>query len=176
MKIIKFLLILILSVLALGLIAGLFIKKDFHYEKSIEINAPKSVVWGYISNFQNHEKWSQWKKIDPNMKTIITGEDGKTGSRMEWSSDNSKVGSGSQTITNIIEGERVDINLDFGDRGQPTAFYNLSGDSLKSKATWGMDMHMDYPFNVMGVFFSGMMDDMLVTGLDMLKDAAEKRK
>lgn len=176
MKVVKIILLILLSVIVVGLIAGLFIKKDFHYEKSIEINAPKDVVWSYMVNFKNHEKWSQWKEIDSNMVTNYVGEMGEVGSKMEWTSEHWQVGEGSQTISNILPMERIDIQLDFKDRGKPTAFYTISGDSLKSKVTWGMDFHSGYPMNVMSLLMEGSMNGMLDKGLGMLKSASEERK
>ena len=176
MKVLKFLLYAVLAIIIVVLIAGIFIRKDFHYEKTKEINASKDVVWNYVVNYSQHEKWSQWKQKDPKMKTEISGTDGAVGSKMTWSSDDSEVGSGSQTITNIIPGERIDVQLDFNDRGKPTSFYKFSGDSTKCSVTWGLDMHMGYPMNVMGAMMGGMMDKMFDKGLGMLKDAAENKK
>jgi uncharacterized membrane protein len=176
MKVLKYILFGVLGIVVLAAIAALFMKKDFHFEKSAEINAPKDVVWEYVSKFSKHETWSQWKKMDPKMKVELSGVDGTVGSKMSWTSDHSQVGNGSQTISNIIPGERVDVQLDFGDNGKPTSFYTFSGDSTNCKVTWGMDMHMNYPFNIMGPMMDGWMDEMFVTGLNMLKDASEQRK
>lgn len=176
MKILKFIGMLLLLVIVIVLVAGAFMKKDFHFEKTIAINAPKDKVWDNVVMFKNHEKWSQWKEMDPNMKTTITGTDGSVGAKMSWESDNKNVGKGSQTITAVTPGQRVDTELDFDGRGKATAFMIVNGDSASSKATWGMDMHAPYPMNaIMGVMMSGhSMDAMLDKGLGMLKTTSEK--
>jgi uncharacterized protein YndB with AHSA1/START domain len=176
MKILKIIGMLLLLVIVLVLIAGAFMKKDFHFERSTTINASKDKVWDNVVMFKNHEKWSQWKEMDPNMKTTITGTDGSVGAKMSWQSDNKNVGKGSQTITAITPGERVDTELDFDGRGKATAFMKVSGDSTSTKAVWGMDMHASYPMNaIMGMMMSeDQMNTMLDKGLAMLKTASEK--
>lgn len=176
MKILKYIGIALLSIIVLALIAAAFVKKDFHFEKSTEINAPKDVVWQNVVMFSNHEKWSQWKEMDPNMKTEITGTDGTVGAKMSWSSTHKDVGTGSQTITNIIPGERVDSELDFGGQGKANTFMAVSGDSTKCKATWSLDMHADYPFNlIVSMVAESGMNSMFDKGLAMLKTASEKK-
>jgi uncharacterized protein YndB with AHSA1/START domain len=177
MKILK-ILGLIVGLAVIGfLIAGLFMKKDFHFERSMEIHAPNDVVWNNVLMFQNHEKWSQWKAKDPNMKVEISGTDGTVGAKMSWKSDVKGVGNGSQTITAVEPGRRVDTELDFDGQGKANAYMLVEGDSTACKATWGMDMHQGYPMNaVVALFMSEkVMNDMFDTGLNMLKASSEKK-
>src|SRR5262245_26202910 len=111
MKILKFIGLFLLLVIGIVLIAGAFMKKDFHFEKSATINAPKEVVWNNVAMLKNHEKWSQWKELDPNMTNVITGTDGQVGAKATWKSDHKMVGSGSQTITAVVPGEKVETEL-----------------------------------------------------------------
>ena len=175
MKIIKFLGLALLAVIVTGLIAAAFIKKDFHFEKSIEIGASKDAVWQNVVLFANHDKWSQWKKLDPQMKVAITGNDGEVGAKMSWTSDHKDVGNGTQTITKIIPGQRVDTEVDFDGKGKANSYMIVSGDSTKSNAVWALDMHMGYPFNLFGALFAEKgMNDMFDKGLGMLKTCSEQ--
>jgi hypothetical protein len=175
MKILKFIGMVLLLVVAIVLIAGAVMKKDFHFERSTTIAAPKDKVWDNVVMFRNHEKWSQWKEIDPNMKTEITGTDGTVGAKMSWTSTNDSVGNGSQTITKVSDG-RVDTDLEFEGRGGSKGFFTVTGDSTTSKVVWGMDMHINYPMNAIMPFFmtEKMMNSMFDKGLGMLKDVSEK--
>ncbi len=177
MKILKFIGMLLLLVVVIILIAGAVMKKDFHYERSTTINAPKDRVWDNIIMFKNHEKWSQWKEMDPNMQTEITGTDGTVGAKVTWKSDHKNVGNGSQTIRAIKPGERVDYDMDFGNNGKPTSYFIVEGDSTSSKVAWGMDAHVGFPFNAIAGIFMGekMMNDMFDKGLMMLKTESEKK-
>ncbi len=175
MKIIKILGLVLLIVVVMGLVSAAFIKKDFHFEKSIDINASRESVWQNVVLFENHEKWSQWKKIDPAMKVVISGTDGEVGAKMSWTSNHDDVGNGSQTITAVMPGQRVDSELDFDGKGKAKTYMAIDGDSTKSKATWALDMHLDYPFNLFGAMFAEKgMNDMFDKGLGMLKETCEK--
>ncbi len=178
MKILKIIGILILLVVATILIAGAFMKKEFHFERSIDIKASKDVVWNNMVSFKNHGKWSQWKEMDPNMEVTFAGNDSEVGSKMSWKSANKNVGNGSQTITAIDPGKRVDSELDFDGRGKANAYLAVSGDSTSCKAVWGMDMKASYPMNaIMGMFVSEKtMNEMFDKGLGMLKTASETGK
>jgi len=68
MKILKYIGIVLLVLIAIPLIIALFVSKDFNYEKSISINAPVDSVWMYTSSLGGLDKWSPWNDLDPNMK------------------------------------------------------------------------------------------------------------
>lgn len=174
MKILKILGLIILTVIVIFLVSGLFIKKDFEYEMSKEMAISKDKVWENVVYFKNHEKWSQWKKMDPNMKVEITGTDGTPGAKMSWTSTHKDVGNGSQTIVSVSGTERVDSKLDFGGKGEANTYMSVMGDSTKCKVTWSLKMTAPYPFNTF-MFMMGdkPMNDMFKTGLDMLETASK---
>ncbi|MBP6663809.1 MAG: polyketide cyclase, partial [Chitinophagales bacterium] len=58
----------IVGIIALLLIAALFVDKDFSAQRSIVINKPKSEVFAYLKSLKNQDNWSVWGKRDPNMK------------------------------------------------------------------------------------------------------------
>lgn len=93
MKILKILLYTLLGLGALWAILGLFAKKDYHIERSIEIDAPMELVYEHVRYFKNFESWSPWAKLDPAMKTSITGDDGTIGATYKWAG-NDDVGIG----------------------------------------------------------------------------------
>ncbi len=178
MRILKIIGLIVLGLVALLLIAGAFMKKDFHFERGIEISAPSNVVWDNVAYFKNHEKWSQWKELDPAMNVTISGTDGEKGAKMSWTSKHKEVGNGSQTITAIDPGKRIDTELDFEGQGKANAYYTFSGDSSKCNVIWALDMKASYPMNaIMGLFMSEkVMNDMFDKGLSMLKTASESGK
>lgn len=176
MKIIKFLGLLLLLIVAGVLIAGAFMKKDFHFERSMEMQAPKDRVWDYVVHFKQHEQWSQWRELDPAMETSISGTDGNVGAKMSWKSTHKEVGNGSQTITAIDPGKRVDTELEFEGQGNAKSYYLIEGDSSSCKVTWALDMQAPYPMNALlpMMMSEKVMNDMFDKGLGMLKKAVEK--
>ncbi|WP_152267554.1 SRPBCC family protein [Agriterribacter humi] len=61
--------------------------KDYHFERSITINAPKEKVWEQVNNFTNRNKWSSWAEYDLNMQHTIEGTDGTVGVVHKWKYD-----------------------------------------------------------------------------------------
>ena len=68
MKVLKGILIALVILIAIPLIAAIFVSKDLNYEKSIEIEAPIDHVWEQVNSLQDMDKWSPWNEYDPNMK------------------------------------------------------------------------------------------------------------
>lgn len=108
MNIIKKILIVVAIIIAIPLIAALFIDKDYAIERSITINKPKQDVFDYIRYIKNQDNYSKWNMLDPAMKKTYTGTDGTVGFISAWESTHKNVGVGEQEILKITEGERIE--------------------------------------------------------------------
>jgi hypothetical protein len=107
-KIIGFIVLLVIVFVA---VAGIFIKKDYHLERSIVINAPKEKVWGNVNTLANINKWNPWLKQDPATKGTYEGEDGRVGATYTW--DSEKIGKGSQTLTKLDAPGHTESHMHF---------------------------------------------------------------
>ncbi|RYU95859.1 SRPBCC family protein [Emticicia agri] len=179
MKILKTILFVILGIVAVCLIAALFIKKDYAVEKEVIINQPKAVVFDYIKMLKNQDNFSVWAKMDPAMKKEYKGTDGTVGFVSAWDSEDGNVGKGEQEIKNIVDGERVDYNLHFikpFDSSSDAYMVTESVDSTHTKVKWGFVGRMAYPTNLMLAFMD--MNEAVgkdfATGLTNLKGLLEK--
>src|SRR5690606_10439960 len=112
MKILKRILIGILAFVALILILALFAPRDFKASSEIVINKPKSEVFEYIKYIRNQDNYGKWQLMDTGMTKTYEGEDATVGFVYHW--DSEVVGKGSQKITKIIDGERMETELNFG--------------------------------------------------------------
>lgn len=175
-KFLKILGILIGLVVIFVLVAGLLIPKEYHFERSVTINAPKDVIWKNISTFANFQKWDPWLIYDPNMKRTITGTDGTPGAVYSWKG-NSDVGSGSQTYKALQPMDRIDVALHFLEPFESKAdvFYLLKEEGTGVKVVWGFDTKFPYPMNTMKLFMNmdEHMDKDFSTGLANLKKLCE---
>lgn len=175
-KVLKIVGLIVLAIIAFILIAGLFVKKDFHLEKNITINAPQEKVWNNINTLGAMQKWSPWLEADPNVQTSIEGQDGEVNAIYKWKG-NKEVGSGTQTITKIEKPNRIDTHLHFIEPfdGEADAFITLTSEGNATKATWGFDSKYTYPMNCMLLFID--MDEMMGKefnkGLSKLKALCE---
>ena len=180
MKILKYLLIGLLSLIVLALIAGLFMKTEYAIERQITINKPKVEVFEYVKLLKNQDNFSVWAMRDPKMKKEFRGEDGTVGCVSAWDSDVKEVGKGEQEIKKVTEGERVDFELRFKKPFEATDnayFAFTSVDSTQTNVKWGFNGKMKYPMNLMLLCIN--MDEMLGkdldTGLINLKAVLEKK-
>ncbi len=179
MKILKRILLVLLTIAALMLIIALFVKKDYALEREVTINAPKEMVFDYLRYLKNQDNFSVWSEMDPNMRKTFSGTDGTAGFVSAWDSDDKNVGSGEQEIMLITEGERIDYELRFFEPFEATDQAYLTTEALNSNQTlvkWGFSGKFDYPMNIFLLVMN--MEDMLgadfENGLIKLKEIMEK--
>ncbi len=150
MKVLKyiggFILILIIAILLLGLV----MKKEYSVVRSIEIDAPKQVVWKNIYSFKAQDKWSPWRELDPNQKTEYIGEDGEVGSGTKWEGDPETVGTGSQELLATQKFERVESKLRFIIPWEAENDVFIAQEPIANgiKVSWGFKGEIGYPMNV----------------------------
>lgn len=178
MRILKRILLFLALLIGAALITALFVNKDMNVEKEIVINKPKQQVFDYVKLIKNQNYYSVWSKMDPNMKQTFTGIDGTVGFVSAWDG-NKDVGKGTQTITKITEGERIETDLLFIEpwESKAAAFMTTSvvNDST-TKVNWGIKSKMPYPMNLMRLFMDmeKMLGDDYEKGLANLKKELEK--
>jgi hypothetical protein len=162
MKALKYILIVLVSIVALIMVVALFVPKEMMYEKSISINAPIDIVWENVNSLADMDAWSPWNEKDPNMKKTNSGVDGTVGAIQSWESDVEGVGTGSQTIAKINPPYYIETELKFYDPYESEAVGYVKLEEIANNeisATWGFKSEMPYPFNIMSLFMN--MDDMM---------------
>lgn len=171
MKILKRILIGLAAFIVLLLIIALFVPRTFKAGSEIVINRPKQEVFEYIRYVKNQDHFGKWQLMDPDMKKSYEGEDGTVGFVYKW--DSKVLDKGSQKITRIVEGKRVETELDFG-FGDPAQSYFTTEEvgASKTKVTWGITGKSPYPFNLVQLCFN--MDKDFEEGLSNLKKELEK--
>ncbi|TNE65029.1 MAG: hypothetical protein EP344_03280 [Bacteroidetes bacterium] len=175
MKILKILLYIVVSLAVLWAVLGLFAKKEYHVERSLEIDAPRDLIYDHVRHFANFETWSPWAHLDPAMKTTIEGTDGAVGATYSWAG-NDDVGSGEQSIT-ALSPDRMDIEVHFKgwmESSFPT-YMVLEPVGDKTKVTWSADMHIGFPWNALAMFtdMNAAIGKDYALGLERLKAVCE---
>ncbi|UFH45631.1 SRPBCC family protein [Flavobacterium galactosidilyticum] len=168
----------LLGIIALLLIAALFMPKEYAVEREVTINKPVDSVFKYVKYLKNQNEFSVWANIDPNMKSTFTGTDGAVGAISAWESKVKEVGIGEQEITKINEGKRLDFEIRFKEPMNDTAMGFMSTEMVsenQTKVKWGINGIIPYPINLMLPFMK--MDQMigndLQKGLENLKAKME---
>lgn len=177
MKILKRILIVIAIIIAIPLIAAIFIKKDYTVVRAVTINRPKEQVFDYIRYLKNQNEFSVWSKMDPNMKQEFRGTDGTVGAVSAWDSQESGVGKGEQEIVGIRDGQRIDYQLRFIKPFESTspAYMETEGQGNQTTVRWSFSGNMTYPFNFMNLFMESMIGNDLEKGLSNLKNIMENQ-
>ena len=67
------------GIVALLLVIGFFVKKDYAVGVDVVVNKSKTAVFDYLRLLKNQNKFSVWASMDPNMKTEFRGTDGTEG-------------------------------------------------------------------------------------------------
>ncbi|WP_207434351.1 SRPBCC family protein [Sabulibacter ruber] len=176
MKILKRVMLGAGGLLALLLVAALFVKKEYTVQREIIINKPKAEVFSYIRHLKNQDHYSKWVMTDPNMKKAFRGTDGEVGFVYAWNG-NDQAGQGEQEITTIIEGEWLDVEVRFIRPMESIARTPMRTETVgnnQTKVTWGMTGESPYPLNLMHLFVDGMLGKDLETSLSNLKVILEK--
>ncbi len=177
MKVLKVIFLVLLVLIAIPLIAGLFLPKEMAYEKSIEINASVDRVWEHVNSLEDMDQWSPWGAKDPNMKKEWSGTSGEVGSVQHWDSEVETVGKGSQTIARLQAPNLLETDLKFLTpyESEAKAFVKLAESGANTTATWGFKGEMPYPMNVTLLFMDmeAAMGEDFGYGLGKLKELAE---
>lgn len=177
MKVLKFIGIGIIGLIALLLITAMILPKDFTISVSTTINKPQEVVFDYVKMIKNQENYSVWVMKDPNVKINYTGIDGTVGFKSSWESFDDNVGVGSQQITKITD-DRIDVDLHFekpmkGDNKAATIVEALSDN--QTKLTSEFYVHSDYPVNLMSFMFKDFVKKDQTQNLANLKKILESQ-
>lgn len=167
MKALKIIGLTLVGLIAIALIAGLFIDGNYSLEREITINKPRQEVYNYVKYLKNQNNFSVWAKADPLMKKEFSGDDATVGFISAWESENPDVGKGKQKIIAIKEGERIDYELQFIEPFEATDYAYMTTEAVSEHQTrvrWGFKGEMKYPMNLMMLVMD--METMLAPDLE----------
>lgn len=140
----------LIGILALFLIAALFVSRHFEYIEEIEIQKPANEIFEFIRFLKNQDTFSKWAQLDPAMHKSFQGTDGMVGAISSWESKHKNVGKGAQEIISI-ETNKINYELRFEKPFKATNYAYmevkpLSGDH--AKVYWGFKGSYAYPFQL----------------------------
>lgn len=145
-------------------------------EKSVVINQPKDVVFDYLKFSKNMDYYSVWNMKDPNKKTEYTGTDGTVGFLYKWDSKDKSVGAGTQKITNMVDGERIEYEMNFERpmKNTGTSKFILSEiNEEQTLVTWDFRGPTKFPMSLFKGIFQKMLGKDLLMSLENLKKILE---
>ncbi|MFT3823372.1 MAG: SRPBCC family protein [Chitinophagaceae bacterium] len=169
----------IAGIIALLLIAALFVKKEYIVSRHVVINKALPDVFSFIAQLKNQDLYNKWVMEDPAVRKTFTGTDGTPGFIYAWDSDNKRVGKGEQEIKTIANGQHVDTEVRFikpfeGKADARFVTTAVSGD--QTQLQWQLKGAMKYPFNLMMVLMNTetVLGKDIDTSLNNVKTVLEK--
>ena len=177
MNILLIILTVLAVIIAVPLIAALFIKKSYRIEERISINKSNADVFNYVKLIKNQEHYSKWVMADPNMKKTLTGTDGTVGFIYAWNSEDKGVGQGEQEIKKLAEGKQIDTEIRFIKPFEGTGHVTMLTESVGAHSTqviWSMEGQSKYPMNIMNLFMDKVLHNDMQISLKNLKNNLEK--
>lgn len=168
--------ILIVAAIVIVLIAiGYLLPQRVAVARTIDIAAPPSIVFPLVGDLRQVGRWSPWLGLDPNMQVTFSGPESGVGQTMSWASNDARVGTGSQTVTEYQPDSRVATDLDFGPQGRAVATTTVERAGEGSRVTWGFetDLGLNPVARYFGLALEGMIAPDYERGLAKLKEVAE---
>lgn len=157
-------------------LVGFILPRNVEVSRTVAIAASPEEVFPYINSLKKFNEWSPWADYDPNTKYVFSGPESGKGMRVDWTSEEENVGSGSQEIIESIENELVRTSLDFGMQGTAEALFTLKPTDSGTEVTWGFtsDMGMSPIGRYMGLMIDKWVGGDYERGLQRLKDKVEE--
>jgi len=177
MKFLKILLVIIIALVAIFFIAGIFLPKTYTLSRTTMINAPDSIVYKNIADFNNFLKWNPWYKMEPTAKVVITGTPGQPGHMYTWNGD--KTGQGEMTIKNVTPLKFIEHELRFIKPFEGVADNKFTLEQVPegTKVDWTMiGQNKSTMEKWMGLTMGMMMGKDFENGLRDLKELSEKKQ
>ncbi|MES2277685.1 MAG: SRPBCC family protein [Bacteroidota bacterium] len=151
MHILITILLVIAGIIALLLIIAFFMRKEHHVKREIIINAPRQKVFDYVKLLKNQDEFNKGAMEDPDRKREFKGTDGTVGYIYAWSG-NKNAGEGEKEITNIVEGQMVEMEIRFVKPMVTSARIIMETEFLsdeQTKVSWSNAGTLKYPINMM---------------------------
>lgn len=151
MEIFLTILIIIAGLIALVLIASIFMRRDYSIQREVTINESLPKVFDYIRLLRNQDHFNKWVMTDPGMKREFMGTDGTVGFIYAWNG-NKRAGAGEQGIKRIIEGNSIETEIRFVRPFPGIARANMATRIVadnQTMVTWSNDSRMTWPMNLL---------------------------
>ncbi len=139
-------------VAGLYLIVALVLPSERHLSEKIETNRKMTIVFDSLNSMRRFKAWNTLMLRDPAVKLNHSGPESGVGARLDYLSQNSRIGKGSWEITESVPREKISYKIDNIERGSDkrTSFnFKPTGRNNRNvEITQTYDV--DYGWNLMG--------------------------
>lgn len=173
MKTLKKILIIIGVLILLLLILAIFMPKSASVSKTMDMDAPRNVVFNIVNELTTWDSWSPWLEEDPDIVTHMGDISSGIGANYSWESP--KMGDGKLSFTNVVLNEHIDVALEMEGQDSGDGFFTFQEVNDKTKVTWSYNIKMGYPTNLMAPIMNWGMSSRMKSGLKGIEKLAKQR-
>ncbi|WP_447730735.1 polyketide cyclase [Pseudoxanthomonas suwonensis] len=158
-------------VAGLALLVGVVLPDHRHISESVETNRKMTIVYDTVNNLRRFRDWNTLVLRDPKIELRTSGAVAGVGARLDYTSQDDRIGSGSWEIVESIPNEKVVIKVDDQARGhdktvqfllQPTGKNNRN---VKITQTYDVEYGWDLVGRYAGLYVSRHVGDDMKMGL-----------
>src|SRR5690606_28650964 len=143
LAVLKWLFYLIAAIALIVVVGSFFLPAQAMVSRSTDIAAPPEKIFAIVGDLRRFNEFSPWAELDPGTKYTFEGPVSGIGQQMNWTSQNTDIGSGSQTIVAHEPPNFVETQLDFGTRGKSVARFDLVPSTSGTNVTWTFSSDLD---------------------------------
>jgi len=153
-----------------------FLSGSYRVERTVEIDAPPSLVWKQVDDFENWKRWNPWMFADPDGRFAVEGANGREGAKWIW--DGELIGRGSLTRERVEPRRKIVSRLEFEEPAMPPATTEWTFEPLEGgggvEVAWSSRGDMPYPMmRYMALLMDQMLGPQFEEGLQRLERHAE---
>lgn len=178
MKYVKIFLFIIAILLVVFIVLAMIGPNDYSVSRTVNINAPESMVYAQVSSLEKMNSWAPWGEEDSEMTSEIHGQDGTVGAYSRW--EGPEAGVGEQKLVKLEENSRVETQLRFIEpwEDEASAYFDVKGnEDGTTSLTWGMTGGQNMMLRAMsmipGMDMDSQIGPMFEKGLGTLKTMTE---
>ena len=166
---------LLILLLAIFFAGRLILPETLSVERHVVIAAPPEKIFAVISNLRRFNDWSPWAAIDPKAVYKFEGPESGVGQKLTWTSSNPAVGNGAETVTAVVENQRVASVIEFAGKGMAALSMDLAPVDKGTGVTWSFNAPIEGTLARWIVyFFPSNIEGDLGKGLRQLKALVEQ--
>lgn len=163
------------AIIVVLLVISFLLPAKMELSRSTVIKSDPSVVYGVVADFGQFNNFSPWHEMDPEAKTMITGNKEEKGYTYAW--DGEKTGKGAMTVLESVPNSMITQDLFFADYDAHSLIkWTFEQTPEGVKTTWMMESgETNNPMmRFMNSMMKGGLGDQFDQGLAKLKDYCEK--
>ena len=163
-------------VAGLALLVGVVLPDHRHISESVETNRKMTIVYDTVNNLRRFRDWNPLVLRDPKVELRTSGAEAGVGARLDYVSQDGRIGSGRWEIVESVPNEKVVIKIDDTAKGsdkttqfllEPTGKNNRN---VKITQTYDVDYGWDLIGRYAGLYVSRHVGDDIKLGLSRMSN------